>query len=349
MSVQNPILLADSEPEPDVALLRPRDDYYASGKPQAADVLLAVEVSDTSLDYDRDVKRPLYAQAGITEYWILNLTDECLEVHRQPQPDGSYRDLQTLRRGEQVTVAALPGVTLVCPDSHTCTIGGLGALAWGIGSTDGAHALATKTLPVKRPKLMRVRFNGRLQPGVYAKDMILHLIGRYGASGGAGYAVEEADPPGFAEAARDWHTLAHGEIALFLRDAFEQHGDEGAHATWRHMGAQAAAPDLTTWLQTAARRTARQRAWAAFLAERPLLLCPVSAEPPFPQGLDVADQAGFDRVFRAPGPLRGHVVDFFELPHWPVFNVADICINAGAILMAIMLFRGVHLDGGRDG
>lgn len=85
---------------------------------------------------------------------------------------------------------ALPGVTLVCPDSHTCTLGGLGALAWGIGSTEGEHALATKTLAVKKPKLMRVRFDGRLGPGVYAKDMILHLIGRFGASGGAGYAIE---------------------------------------------------------------------------------------------------------------------------------------------------------------
>jgi amidase len=62
-------------------------------------------------------------------------------------------------------------------------------------------------------------------------------------------------------------------------------------------------PEVAAWLQTAARRTARQRAWAAFMAERPLLLCPVSAEPPFPQGLDVADQAGFDRVYRAQQPL----------------------------------------------
>jgi 3-isopropylmalate/(R)-2-methylmalate dehydratase large subunit len=85
---------------------------------------------------------------------------------------------------------ALPGVTLVCPDSHTCTLGGIGALAWGIGSTDGEHALATKTLPMKKPRRMRVRFDGALQPGVYAKDMILHLIGRYGAAGGAGHAIE---------------------------------------------------------------------------------------------------------------------------------------------------------------
>lgn len=87
---------------------------------------------------------------------------------------------------------ALPGVTLVCPDSHTCTLGGLGALAWGIGSTDGEHALATKTLAVRKPKLMRVTFRGQLAPGVYAKDLILHLIHQHGASGGSGYAVEFA-------------------------------------------------------------------------------------------------------------------------------------------------------------
>lgn len=85
---------------------------------------------------------------------------------------------------------ALPGVTLVCPDSHTCTIGALGALAWGIGSTEAAHALATKTLVVRKPKRMRIRFDGRLAPGVYAKDMILHLISLYGAAGGAGHAIE---------------------------------------------------------------------------------------------------------------------------------------------------------------
>lgn len=87
---------------------------------------------------------------------------------------------------------ALPGVTLVCPDSHTCTQGGLGALAWGIGSTEAAHALATQTLVVRRPKTMLVRFEGELPPGSGAKDMILHLIATYGASGGAGYAIEFA-------------------------------------------------------------------------------------------------------------------------------------------------------------
>ena len=87
---------------------------------------------------------------------------------------------------------AVPGVTLVCPDSHTCTQGALGALAWGIGSTEAEHAMATKTLVVKKPQQMRVRFEGRRGHGVTAKDLILHLIGTHTASGGVGYAIEFA-------------------------------------------------------------------------------------------------------------------------------------------------------------
>ena len=87
---------------------------------------------------------------------------------------------------------AQPGLTIVCPDSHTCTQGGVGALAWGIGSTEGEHALATQTLAIRRPKMMRVTFEGELGAGVTAKDMILHLIGAHSASGGAGHAVEFA-------------------------------------------------------------------------------------------------------------------------------------------------------------
>ena len=85
---------------------------------------------------------------------------------------------------------ALPGCTLVCPDSHTCTVGGIGALAWGIGSTEGEHAVATQTLARPRPKTMHVDFRGALAAGVTAKDMILALIGKYGAAGGAAHAVE---------------------------------------------------------------------------------------------------------------------------------------------------------------
>jgi len=85
-----------------------------------------------------------------------------------------------------------PGLTLICPDSHTCTQGALGALAWGVGSSEVEHALVTQTLRVHRPRTMLVRFEGEIPAGVTAKDMILHLIQLHGASGGAGYAVEFA-------------------------------------------------------------------------------------------------------------------------------------------------------------
>jgi 3-isopropylmalate/(R)-2-methylmalate dehydratase large subunit len=87
---------------------------------------------------------------------------------------------------------ALPGSTIVCPDSHTCTQGAMGALAWGIGSTEAEHALASGTLRVRRPKTLRVRFEGRLPPGVTAKDLSLALLRRHGAAGGDGCAIEYA-------------------------------------------------------------------------------------------------------------------------------------------------------------
>ncbi len=86
----------------------------------------------------------------------------------------------------------LPGLTLVAPDSHSCTQGAVGALAWGIGSTEAEHALATGTLRIRRPPTMRVTFGGVLPAGVTAKDMALALIARYGAAGGQGHAIEFA-------------------------------------------------------------------------------------------------------------------------------------------------------------
>lgn len=86
----------------------------------------------------------------------------------------------------------LPGLTLVCPDSHTCSQGALGGLAWGIGSTEAEHALATSTLRVRRPKKMRITIDGSLATGVTAKDLALHLLGRFGAAGAKGHVVEYA-------------------------------------------------------------------------------------------------------------------------------------------------------------
>ncbi|WP_082016829.1 3-isopropylmalate dehydratase large subunit [Cupriavidus sp. IDO] len=84
----------------------------------------------------------------------------------------------------------LPGLTVICGDSHTCTNGGLGAMAFGVGSSESTHALATQTLRQQKPKRMRIRCEGELPPGVTAKDLILHIIGQLGAAAGVGYAIE---------------------------------------------------------------------------------------------------------------------------------------------------------------
>ena len=84
----------------------------------------------------------------------------------------------------------VPGALIVCGDSHTCTHGGLGALAWGIGASEVAHVLATGTIIQKKSPRMRVTFDGPLPFGVTAKDLILYVIGQQGAGAGSGYAVE---------------------------------------------------------------------------------------------------------------------------------------------------------------
>jgi Uma2 family endonuclease len=108
VSVQNPIRLGErSEPQPDVTLLRRRADHYASALPTAADILLLIEVADSSLEYDRTVKLPLYAQAGIPEVWIVNLTENHIEVYTQPE-NGAYTHAQRAARGETLTATTLP-------------------------------------------------------------------------------------------------------------------------------------------------------------------------------------------------------------------------------------------------
>lgn len=89
---------------------------------------------------------------------------------------------------------ALPGCTLVCGDSHTSTMGGIGALAWGAGASEVEHVLTTQVIARRRPKTMRVRFEGAPSRGVAAKDLILRLIGQIGADGGVGHVVEYAGP-----------------------------------------------------------------------------------------------------------------------------------------------------------
>jgi Uma2 family endonuclease len=110
-SVQDPLRLdAFNEPEPDFMLLRPRADIYRASHPGAADVLLLVEVSDSSLAYDRGRKLALYAQFGVAEVWIVDLAGAAVEVYRQPK-DGAYT-LTERRTGGSLTPDRVPSVAI---------------------------------------------------------------------------------------------------------------------------------------------------------------------------------------------------------------------------------------------
>ncbi len=116
ISVQNPVRLTTFlEPEPDVAVLKPRPDDYSASHPTAADVLLLVEVADTSLYYDRAVKAALYARHGVIELWIVDLQARLISVYRKP--DGrTYTSQLQVAGSSGLTIDALPGVELRAND-----------------------------------------------------------------------------------------------------------------------------------------------------------------------------------------------------------------------------------------
>jgi Uma2 family endonuclease len=116
IDVQDPLQLAGrGEPQPDVTLLRPDAEMLGNVIPTAGDVLLLVEVADTTLQYDRQVKAPLYAQSGIPELWIADLEHDLIEVHRDPTSDG-YRTIRIARRGEQIAPVAFPDRPIAVAD-----------------------------------------------------------------------------------------------------------------------------------------------------------------------------------------------------------------------------------------
>ncbi|MCX6022626.1 MAG: Uma2 family endonuclease, partial [Chloroflexi bacterium] len=116
VAVQNPVHLDDyNEPQPDLALLRSRPDFYSAAHPTPADILALVEVSDTSLAYDRRVKALLYAQHGIPAYLMLDPPRQTLTVFREPSPEG-YGSMQTLRRGDHWAPLAFPDRQITVTD-----------------------------------------------------------------------------------------------------------------------------------------------------------------------------------------------------------------------------------------
>ena len=112
ISVQSPVRLSNfSEPQPDISLLKPRDDFYSGEHPTPADVLLIIEVSDTSIEYDRDIKIPLYATSLIPEVWLVNLIKDIVEIYRDPR-SGIYREVHYATRGETVNPQTNPNLAI---------------------------------------------------------------------------------------------------------------------------------------------------------------------------------------------------------------------------------------------
>ena len=109
---QNPVELDDySEPQPDITLLKRRDDFYSSGHPRPEDVLLVIEVSDTTLEYDSQIKVPLYARAAVPEVWIVNINEGRVEMFADPS-GGAYRTTVVFSRGEEVQSRSLAALRL---------------------------------------------------------------------------------------------------------------------------------------------------------------------------------------------------------------------------------------------
>lgn len=113
---QQPIVIPkDSEPEPDLAIVRNRDDDYLSAHPSPLDVLLVIEIADSSVNYDQKVKLPLYAEAGISNYWIFNLVENCLESYSEPyqvQNKFGYRRKLIVLPNETVNLPYFPDLSL---------------------------------------------------------------------------------------------------------------------------------------------------------------------------------------------------------------------------------------------
>lgn len=112
VDVQNPVQLSErTEPQPDVVLLKFRDDDYQTAHPVPSEVLLLVEVADSTVDNDRDVKIPIYARSLIQEVWLVDLVENCLEVYRQPTPNG-YSLILKFYPSQEVAPIAFPDFTV---------------------------------------------------------------------------------------------------------------------------------------------------------------------------------------------------------------------------------------------
>ncbi len=237
----------------------------------------------------------------------------------------------------------LPGTTLVCGDSHTCTNGGVGALAFGIGASELTHVLATQTLMQRKPRTMRLTFTGTLPAGVTAKDMILAGIGQLGTAGGTGFAVEYAGDAVRALPLEARLTLCNLSIEMGAKMGFVAPDD----TTFAYLKGRRFAPTGAGWdAAVAAWRELRSDDGAVFDREvtidasqiapqitwgtSPEQVAPVTAHVPQPSG--PADQAALDYIGLQPGqPLAGTPVDWVFIGSCTNSRLSDLR-DAAAVL-----------------
>jgi Uma2 family endonuclease len=114
--IQSPIQLNDySEPQPDVAILKYRSDFYKNNHPKPEDILLVVEIAETSVEYDRSFKIPRYAQSNIIETWLFDLKNKRIEMHRNPMND-IYQEIRIAQKGQQISCINFPNITFSVDD-----------------------------------------------------------------------------------------------------------------------------------------------------------------------------------------------------------------------------------------
>ncbi|MDF2607966.1 MAG: 3-isopropylmalate dehydratase, large subunit, partial [Bacillales bacterium] len=142
-----------------------------------------------TMDHNVPTKNPEVIEDEIAEKQLSALRNNCQEFGVHLEDITSYNQGIIHVIGPELGLT-LPGKTIVCGDSHTSTHGAFGALAFGIGTSEVEHVLATQTLWQRKPKTIGIRLEGNLQPGVYSKDVILHILAKYGVSFGTGHVIE---------------------------------------------------------------------------------------------------------------------------------------------------------------
>jgi len=193
---------------------------------------------------------------------------------------------------------ALPGCTLVCGDSHTATNGGVGAWAWGIGTSEVEQVLATQMLVQRKPKTMRVTFTGTLGDAVFAKDLVLHLIGQHGIAAGVGHAVEYAGPAVRRLSLEGRLTICNMSIEFGARSGFMAPDD----TVFDYLAGRPFSPKAELWDQALAHwRTIPSDDGAAF--DREIEIDCDRIRPQVTWGISPQDVGAIDEPIPDPGKI----------------------------------------------